>query len=179
MADYDSIEERILSVSEGEVVRKRPCLRVPLMVGAWGVLLVILMSERLAVVPAVPLRTIVSYVGWVLVLYGLVLLRRCVPHLYERSSGEKMTQYVLEFDAKQMDQVMWYYESGDYEALVKCCVKSDGGLRLTIVSSSDGMLIFTQMSKFIPYSYEPIEDVRMERGCAAWKRVMFSYGRKE
>ncbi|MCQ2224350.1 MAG: hypothetical protein MJZ14_01325 [Paludibacteraceae bacterium] len=178
MEDYDSIEERILAVSEGEVVRERPCLRVPLMVGAWGMLLLVLMSDRLALIPAVPLRTIIFYVGWGLVVCGLVLLRRCTPHLYERSSGEPMTQYELEFDAKRMGEVMNYYESGDYEALVRCCVKSNGGLRLTIVSSSDGMLSFTQMSKFVPYTYEPIENVRVWRGCASWKKVMLSYGKK-
>lgn len=178
METYDTLEDRVLSVSNGEVVRKRPCVRIPLFVSALGVLVVVLMSERLAIVPACVLRTIGSFLGWCIAIYGIVLLAKCTPHLFEKSSGLPMVHYDFDFAADRMEEVMWLYESTDFEKLVSLCVTGDGGLRLSVVASADGTLCFSQMFKFIPYSYEPIEDVRVYRNVEGLMRVLNAYQKR-
>lgn len=161
MDDFEPIEERVLAVSNGKVVKKRPCMRVPMMVCAIGLLVVALMTERLQLVPDCVARDVGLGMGWLIVVAGLFLFGKCRPQLFEKSTDRPMLHAVFDFESRRMSEVRRLYDACEFEELMQLCTESNGGIQLTLVASEDGSLCFSQLSQYVPYTYVPIEDVRV------------------
>lgn len=67
--------------------------------------------------------------------------------------------YQLFFQSEHFEQLSTLIRNGDFAALAQTAAHQNSGIRLDVVFSGDGNFSACVLSKYVPYSYEPVDNV--------------------
>lgn len=160
MENFEAIDTKVLSIANGEIVKRKQSTILPMVVGGLGLLLSIVSTEGVALLPEGAARSAGLYVGIALLLAGFVMLCRRKEIFYHVPTNESMLRLSFNFDVKDADKVSRLYEKGDFSGMLKLCVSYNAGMQLNAICNMDASLCFTQLAKFVPYSFVPCTEVR-------------------
>lgn len=157
---FEMIDKKVLSVAEGQVVLRKDKPVIPLALGTIGLLLAFAMTDGVDLLPNGMAKSSLFYVGVLLFVIGFfgICLRK--SHYVYVSTNERMKRLAFDFDMKDLDKVMKMYEANDFDGLMKITRPYQAGVQLTAIVSPDASLCFTQLMKYVPYSFIPVTDVR-------------------
>ncbi len=164
MDSFEMIDKKVLSVANGQVALRKDSPVVSLTLGVVGLSLAFAMTEGVDLLPSGMMKNSLFYVGLVLLVIGFVGFCFRKSHFVYVPTNDKMRRVSLDFDMKDMDKVVKLYNNNDFEGLLKISVSYQAGVQLTAIMSSDASLCFTQLSKYVPYSFVPMTDVRKHEG---------------
>lgn len=160
MDSFEDIDSKILSMVEGEIALKKESFAKPAIMVVLGVSLLFLSSRSVDLLPEGALKMVGCFSGLALCVGGMLLSFSRRSRLFHVASNRPLRRIILDFDAKSLDRVVDLYERNDFHSLMEMSHASNAGVRMMVLGLPDGSLCFTQLMKFIPYTFEPVTEVR-------------------
>ncbi len=181
MEPYKLLEDDILQISNGKVLKKRQSRPISILLILAGVALMILNTNRFSLMESGTVTTILFFAGVALFIWGIVALFVKKEYYTHIESGKKLKKHALEFDSQEFDKMNRLYGNSLFKEMSTLKKNSQAsGLILKLIGTEDGSIYFSQVLKYVPYSFVPTEQGRMHEGKTSEeiKELIMSYHNK-
>lgn len=165
METEESLEQHILNVAQGKVVKKRKIPYLPVLFLICGCAMSAsyeyffkLMGENIA--------NTVLFFGIAFCIYGVCALFS-KKYNYFTTSGERLQKYSFGFDIQDYEKIKFLYDKEDFDALFRMSQSQSPGVILDIIGCKEGDFYLSQMTKYVPHRYVAEDYGRLHEGHAS------------
>jgi hypothetical protein len=181
METYDLLENSILQIANGKVVKKSKNRVSSLLLLLSGAILMALNTNKFNLIENGTITTALFFTGVVLFIWGLIALFVKKEQYVHVDTGTKLKKYSLEFDSQEFDKITRLYDGSHFKEMVTLKKNSQAsGLILKLMGTENGEIYFSQVLKYVPYTFVPTGHGQIHEGKIAGeiKVLITSYQKK-
>ncbi len=157
------IDKDFLEAAAGQVTRKHksPVPSILILVG--GVILAMLHTFVPALAENADLSSATMIIGWSAAAAGAILLAIALGgHSWQYTyapTGEKMRQYVLQFEAGARDKVKQYATEGRFDKIAEMSMSTVSAVKVIAYGIPGKEILWAQVFEFVPHNHVPATEI--------------------
>ena len=178
METYHLLENDILQIANGKIAPKSQNRLSNLILILAGVVLMISNNTKFHLAGNGTVTTVLFFIGAVLFIWGVVAFFVKKKYYIHLETGKKLKKYSLEFDSQEFDKMTRLYNGNRFNEMSTLKKnRQTSGLVLKLMGTEDGDIYFSQVLKYIPYSFVPTGQGQIHEGNTAKeiKELIASY----
>jgi hypothetical protein len=157
METFELLENKILEIGNGKISKKEKNRINSFLLLLAGIILIIFNNNAIHLFNNEILTSFLLFMGIILLLTGIISLFFKKEKYILTENGKCLKIIKLEFDLNEFQKMHQFYEKNQFKEMagLKKNEKS-AGLILKLMGTDDGEIYYSQVLKYIPYSFVPV-----------------------
>ncbi|HOI26840.1 MAG TPA: hypothetical protein PKZ15_05275 [Paludibacteraceae bacterium] len=164
MEKMEALDSCILEISKGKIIKKKSSIMIPMVLMVIGGVLMLTNNQKLTLISNDSLMNVLFTVGIFILIIGLVMLFMRKDKYVYLPTGKEVKKYTLDFDVKELEKIIKLYNNREFAKMHDLMVSNNSGIQMTLMGTEDGAVCYSQLLKYIPYSFTPITEVELHEG---------------